>query len=43
MFYYKFNLFYKDFVWQGSKACKKKIFIPQWLRNIKGKNILFGE
>ena len=38
MFYYKLNLFYEDFVWQGSKAVKYKNFIsPQWLRNIKGK------
>ncbi len=38
MFYYKLNLFYEDFSWQGSKAVKKKNFIsPQWLRNIKGK------
>jgi beta-1,4-mannosyl-glycoprotein beta-1,4-N-acetylglucosaminyltransferase len=38
MFYYKFNLFYEDYSWQGSKAVKQKNFIsPQWLRNIKGK------
>jgi len=38
MFYYKLNLFYKEFDWYGSKACKKKHFIsPQWLRNIKSK------
>ena len=38
MFYYKFNLFYSDFVWQGTKATKNKNFLsPQWLRNIKGK------
>ena len=38
MFYYKLNLFYEDFVWQGSKAVKFKNFLsPQWLRNIKGK------
>ncbi len=38
MFYYKLNLFYKDFVWQGSKGTKFKNFLsPQWLRNIKGK------
>ncbi len=38
MFYYKLNLFYKDFVWQGSKAVKYKNFLsPQWLRNIKGR------
>lgn len=39
MFYYKLNLFYKEFTWFGSKAIKRKKFIsPQWLRNIKGKN-----
>ncbi len=38
MMYYKFNLKYENFVWIGSKACKKKDLIsPQWLRNIKGK------
>ena len=38
MFYYKLNLYIEDFVWHGSKACKKKYFIsPQWLRNIKSK------
>ena len=38
MFYYKFNLFYSDFVWQGTKGTKSKNFLsPQWLRNIKGK------
>ncbi len=38
MFYYKLNLFYKDFIWQGTKGAKFKNFLsPQWLRNIKGK------
>ena len=38
MFYYKLNLFYPEFNWFGSKACKKKHLIsPQWLRNIKSK------
>ncbi len=38
MFYYKLNLFYEDYIWQGTKAVKRKNFIsPQWLRNIKGK------
>ena len=38
MFYYKVNLFYENFVWHGTKACKKKNLIsPQWLRNIKAK------
>ena len=38
MFYYKLNLIYKEFLWQGTKAIKKKNFVsPQWLRNIKSK------
>ena len=38
MFYYKLNLFYEDFIWQGTKGTKYKNFLsPQWLRNIKGK------
>ena len=38
MFYYKLNLFYEDYKWQGTKGVKRKNFIsPQWLRNIKGK------
>tara|TARA_B100000035_G_scaffold284161_1_gene266902 strand:- start:2530 stop:3399 length:870 start_codon:yes stop_codon:yes gene_type:complete len=38
MFYYKLNLFYEDFIWQGTKGVKYKNFIsPQWLRNVKGK------
>ena len=38
MFYYKLNLYYQDFIWQGTKAVKFKNFLsPQWLRNIKGK------
>ena len=33
MFYYKLNLFYKDFTWLGSKGVKKKNFLsPQWLK-----------
>jgi beta-1,4-mannosyl-glycoprotein beta-1,4-N-acetylglucosaminyltransferase len=39
IFYYKLNLLYDNFLWQGTKAIKHKNFIsPQWLRNIKGKN-----
>ena len=39
IFYYKLNLIYEDFLWQGTRAIKKKNFLsPQWLRNIKGKN-----
>ena len=38
MFYYKLNLYYPDFEWFGSKACRKKnLLSPQWLRNIKSK------
>ena len=38
MFYYKLNLYYPDFNWFGTKACKKKHLIStQWLRNIKSK------
>ena len=38
MFYYKFNLLYENYTWQGTKAVKKKNFIsPQWLRNVKGR------
>jgi len=38
MFYYKLNLFYEDFIWQGTKGTKSKNFLsPQWLRNIKGR------
>ena len=39
IFYYKLNLIYEDFIWQGTKGTKKRNFVsPQWLRNIKGKN-----
>ena len=42
MFYYKFNLLHKNFVWYGSKITKKKDLIsPQWLRNIKSKKYPF--
>jgi beta-1,4-mannosyl-glycoprotein beta-1,4-N-acetylglucosaminyltransferase len=38
MFYYKLNLVQNNFVWYGSRICKKKHLInPQWLRNIKSK------
>ena len=41
-YYYKFNLLYKDLIWHGSKACKKKYFLsPQWLRNTKHKKYPF--
>ena len=36
--FYKFNLFYKNRFWYGSRACKKKFLLsPQWLRNTKSK------
>ena len=42
LFYYKLNLFYKEYKWLGTKATKRKNFIsPQWLRNIKGKKYPF--
>ena len=35
-FCYKFNLYYENFIWHGSKACRKKDFkSPQWLRNVR--------
>ena len=38
LYCYKLNLLYENFIWHGSKACKKKYFTsPQWLRNIKHK------
>ncbi len=42
MFYYKLNLFYKELVWNGSRACsKKRLKSPQWLRNMKNKKYPF--
>ena len=42
MFYYKFNLKLPDFIWTGTKACKKKYLkSPQWLRNIKDRKYPF--
>jgi len=36
--FYKFNLFYENRIWHGSKACKKKFLLsPQWLRNVKSR------
>jgi len=38
IFYYKFNLLYKNVPWYGSRICKKRNLIsPQWLRDIKHK------
>ncbi len=42
IFCYKFNLNYKNIVWHGSKACKRKNFIsPQWLRDVRHKKYPF--
>ena len=42
MFYYKFNLKLPEYVWVGTKGCRKKDLIsPQWLRNIKDKKYPF--
>ncbi len=42
MFYYKLNLKLPNFIWTGTKACKKKYLnSPQWLRNIKDKKFPF--
>lgn len=42
MFYYKFNLYYENYNWYGSKGTKKKNFLsPQWIRSIKNKNYPF--
>ena len=38
IFYYKLNLLYDNFLWQGTRAIKNKnLLSPQWLRNIKSK------
>ena len=42
IFYYKLNRYLSEFVWFGTKACKKKHFVnPQWLRNIKSNKYSF--
>ena len=42
IFYYKFNLKLPNFIWTGTKGCKKKNLInPQWLRNIKDRKFAF--
>ena len=42
IFYYKLNRYLPNFQWFGTKGClKKNLKSPQWLRNIKKKNILF--
>ena len=41
-FYYKFNLYLKNFDWIGTRSCKYKYLLsPQWLRDIKAKNYPF--
>ena len=42
IFYYKLNRYLNNFIWFGTKACKKRDLInPQWLRNIKNKKYPF--
>jgi len=42
LFYYKLNRYLPNFIWHGTKGCKKKYLkSPQWLRNIKSKKFLF--
>ena len=42
MLYYKFNLKLPNYIWTGTKGCKKKYFkSPQWLRNIKDRKYPF--
>ena len=42
IFYYKLNRYLNNFIWFGTKACKKHNLInPQWLRNIKNKKYPF--
>ena len=42
IFYYKLNRYLPNFIWYGTKGCKKKYLkSPQWLRNIKSKKFLF--
>ena len=39
MCYYKFNLYQKDYIWVGTRAClKKNLISPQWLRDIKARS-----
>jgi len=42
IFYYKLNRYLPNFLWHGTKGCKKKnLKNPQWLRNIKSKKFPF--
>ena len=42
MFYYKFNLKLPEYIWVGTKGCKKDLISPQWLRNIKDKTSFYN-
>ena len=43
MFFYKFNLVQKDFIWYGSRACKKNIYLIHNGLEIYGqRNIHYG-
>ena len=42
IFYYKLNRYLPNFIWYGTKACKKRVLeSPQWLRNIKNNKYSF--
>ena len=42
IFYYKLNKYLNNFIWYGTKACKKQnLLSPQWLRNIKNNKYSF--
>ena len=42
IFYYKLNRYLNNFIWFGTKACRKRNLIsPQWLRNIKSNKYPF--
>ena len=42
IFYYKLNRYLPNFIWYGTKACKKKFLkSPQWLRNVKNNKYSF--
>ena len=44
MFYFKFNLFYENFDWYGSKAVKKKFYFSTMVKKYqKIRIILFGD
>ncbi len=42
IFYYKLNRYLPNFIWYGTKGCKKKnLSSPQWLRNVKSNKYSF--